>query len=503
MALSCWKCGASTLPAVDLTPVPDATSVPDLTHLLTSNEIPLESEITSILSAVSDGREQLRAVDTQIADLEATLAQLRQKRVQIAEHIRQHNAIVSPVRRTPPELLGDIFALTLSSHKHPPWYLGHICRFWRLAALTYPHLWNSIALHYSSRPRVTLIETLLQRSSNAPLHVSWNGTSIDQASMDAVLAHCSRWRSLYLDARVADTSDFGWLQPVCGRLTALQTFSLSRPDPNVILPDVFSAAPMFREIYLADWYFPVPSPSVAIPWGQITAYRGAYEASAQRKILMAAPNVMQCSVRFVGAGQPHENTPITLPRLRRLCVERTGSLHHLTTPLLEELFSAYNAQQDLLSLLPFLHRSSCSLTKLVLKHCDITLDLTDVMQNLVHLTYLYLESNTSTPQKQAVFFKAMTVNSTSLDLCPDLVSLVFEFNRNFAYETFFRMARSRFQVPGSGGRLTTLRLFGGSENARPRHITAPIQELCDDGFDAAFLTKGEAALLGPQGFFPW
>ncbi|KAJ7677038.1 hypothetical protein DFH06DRAFT_617394 [Mycena polygramma] len=492
---------APTLPAVDLPP--SDFTIPDLTHLLTGNNVPLDSEIPTIFAIVSDGQEQLQAVDSQIADLEATLAQLLQKRLQIAEHVRQHRAILSPVRRTPPELLGDIFALTLSSHKHPPWYLGHVCRSWRLAALTYPHLWSSIALHHSSRPRFPLIETLLQRSSNAPLNVSWNGTPIDHPSKDAVLANCSRWRSLYLDARVADISDFGWLQPVCGRLTALQTLSLSRPGPNVILPDIFSTAPMLREVSLADWYFPVISPSVVIPWGQITTYRGAYDTSTQRKILMAAPNVAECSLRFVGARQPHENTPITLPYLRRLCVERTGSLRHLTTPLLEELFSAYNSKQDLLLALPFLHRSSFSLTKLVLKHCDLTSDVIDVVQLLVHLTYLYIESNTSTPLKQASFFTAMTVHGTSHDLCPNLTSLVYEFNRNFVYEDFFVMARSRFQLPESDARLATLRLFGGSENEHPTYLAAPIQELCDDGFDAAFLTKGEAALLGPQGFFPW
>ncbi|KAJ7677089.1 hypothetical protein DFH06DRAFT_1034442, partial [Mycena polygramma] len=151
MVLSCWKCGASTFPAVDL---PEAPPVPDLTRLLTSNDVPLDSEISPILSIVSDGQEQLQVVDSQITDLEATLAQLVQKRTQIAERVRQHRAIVSPVRRTPPELLGDIFALMLSSRKHLPSYFGQICRSWRLAALAYPLLWSSITLRHSSRDRL-------------------------------------------------------------------------------------------------------------------------------------------------------------------------------------------------------------------------------------------------------------------------------------------------------------------------------------------------------------
>ncbi|KAJ6502726.1 hypothetical protein C8R47DRAFT_214246 [Mycena vitilis] len=498
MALSCWKCGAPTFPAVDL---PEAPTAPDLTHLLNSNDVPLDSEIPPILSIVSDGQEQLQAVDSQIADLQAALAQLVQKRTQIAERVRQHRAIVSPVRRAPPELLGDILALTLSSRKHLPPYLSHICRSWKLAALAYPLLWSFITLRHSSRDRLPLIEALLQRSSNAPLNISWNGTPIDQPLVDAVLAHCSRWRSFYVNARVGETADSEWLQPACGRLTALQVFSLSQDGPNTILTNIFSAAPMLRRVRMTDWHDPDISPSVAIPWRQITTYRGVDDTSRQRKILMAAPNLVQCSVRFLGAGQPHEDTPITLPQLRRLCVQRTGSLRHLTAPLLDELMSADNSKQETSLALSFLHRSSCSLKKLILKRCDLTSDLVDVLRHLIHLKYLCIESNSFKPQMQGDFFRSMTVNGAPHDLCPNLGSLVYEFEGPFAYDAFVIMARSRFQLPGT--HFKTLRLFGGLNSARPPKTAASIQKLCDDGFDAAFLTEGEAALLGPNGFIAW
>ncbi|KAJ7677090.1 hypothetical protein DFH06DRAFT_1169758, partial [Mycena polygramma] len=153
--------------------------------------------------------------------------------------------------------------------------------------------------------------------------------------------------------------------------------------------------------------------------------------------------------------------------------------------------------------LPFLHRSSCSLTKLVLKHCDLTSDLIDILQHLIHLIYLCIQSITSKAKTQGDFFRSMTVNGTPHDICPKLASLVYEFKGPFAYKAFFVMARSRFQLPESGAHLTTLRLFGGSESARPTNTAVSVQKLCDDGFDAAFLTKGEAALLGPKGFIPW
>ncbi|KAJ7661350.1 hypothetical protein DFH06DRAFT_943334, partial [Mycena polygramma] len=64
------------------------------------------------------------------------------------EHLREHRAILHPLRRAPPELICEIFACTLDSldgvdifSPAPPWYLGQICQSWRLWALAYPRLW--------------------------------------------------------------------------------------------------------------------------------------------------------------------------------------------------------------------------------------------------------------------------------------------------------------------------------------------------------------------------
>ncbi|KAJ7618161.1 hypothetical protein DFH06DRAFT_1144984 [Mycena polygramma] len=498
MALPCWRCGAPPAVVADsesLNAPLKAISVPDLTSLLTSNEVPLHTEIAHILAVVSDGEKKLQAVNSQIADLEATLAQLLRKREQIVEYVRQHRAILSPVRLAPPELVGHIFALTLAGDKRPPWYLGQICRSWRLAALPYPILWTSIAIRHASRTQLPLVETLLLRSRNAPLKIFWNGKTIDRPSADAVVSHCGRWRSLHVDTRFARIPDLEWLQPVCGYLTALETFSLDRAAPRTRFPEIFPIAPVLRQVFLSDWYFRVISPSVVIPWGQITTYHGAYDTSNQRKILAAATNLQQCAVRFVGTVQPHENSPITLSYLRRLCVDRSAALVHFTTPEIEELFSSmYTSKHDLLLVLPFLHRSSYSLKKLVLTALFLPNSSTSYNISLTFYASTLLE--------QTALFTAMTVHPTSHTLCPNLESLVHGFNGNFSHEEFFSVARSRFQlVPQSGAQLTSLRLFGPWD-ACPAHISAAIQELCGGGFDAAFLTKAEAAVLGPRELFP-
>ncbi|KAJ6530296.1 hypothetical protein B0H19DRAFT_912814, partial [Mycena capillaripes] len=118
---------------------------------LTSNKVPLDAGMTSIRTIVSEGQDQIDTLNAQIDSLQAALAQLVQKRDEIEEFVRAHRAIVSPIRRVPPELICQILALALPSDgeavaNNPPWYLGHICQSWRLCALASPDLWRFIAI---------------------------------------------------------------------------------------------------------------------------------------------------------------------------------------------------------------------------------------------------------------------------------------------------------------------------------------------------------------------
>ncbi|KAJ7940219.1 hypothetical protein B0H13DRAFT_1574363, partial [Mycena leptocephala] len=67
--------------------------------------------------------------------------------------MKQFKAIISPIRRLPPEIIGEIFryfAPALSSHHHSwgmkmraeiPWHLGQVCRYWRNVAFSMRSLW--------------------------------------------------------------------------------------------------------------------------------------------------------------------------------------------------------------------------------------------------------------------------------------------------------------------------------------------------------------------------
>ncbi|KAJ7259179.1 hypothetical protein B0H12DRAFT_963000, partial [Mycena haematopus] len=113
---------------------------------LNTNDAPMDSEIPFVEEIVSAGEDRLRALDAEITYLQTTLAQLVQRRIETTEHLHQHRAILSAVRRVPPELICEIFDWSTAQDRAvpgamPPWWLGTISCPWRQYALAYSPLW--------------------------------------------------------------------------------------------------------------------------------------------------------------------------------------------------------------------------------------------------------------------------------------------------------------------------------------------------------------------------
>jgi hypothetical protein len=387
--------------------------------------------------------------------------------------------------------------------------------------LGYQALWSSIAIPTSSSshsPPLLSIETQLLRSGTAPLTVSLSMDAgrytADPRSADLILAHSSRWRVLRLNLPFTFV-DLHWLRAALGRLDALETLDVVVVHGHGLqsiprIPDVFLTASRLRKFFLVDQgvYDYPPDGLVTIPWGQITHFGGAFRYQSRLDILKANPNLVHCSLNCIHPA--NDSFPTTLPLLRRLCVQ-PDYLPRLRAPLLEELFCVYNGQLAMRHIIPFVIRSSCSLTKLVLMSDFIfSSQLTQVLRSLPGLTYLLLEADMTGANKdeedatvQRALFKALTATGSSSDLCPNLTTLVYGSAPFFSQHEFFGMVESRFQRD----RLRRLRVFGGSSyhehylETCPYDLAAPIQALHDEGFDVAFIGQGEAELLKSGGFF--
>ncbi|KAJ6574581.1 hypothetical protein B0H19DRAFT_1124847 [Mycena capillaripes] len=510
------ECGVASIPA--------ALKAPDLTRLLRSNDIPLDSETLSIRDVVLKGQDIVDDLNDRIHELQATLGQLVRSRDEAVEKIRPYRAILSPVRRVPPELICEIFSMTQDSissdddevGKAAPWYLGHICRSWRLCALGYSPLWTSITIPLSPAAitDTSLIKTQLIRSACAPLKVYWaameNGDTPDPNVADLVVAQCHRWRVLCLDL-CHRSVDLGWLCPRNGRITSLEKLILIN-GPDSVIPDIFSSAPNLRQAILTDYGLEwSPDNPHSLPWGQITHYRGTYTVQDQLTILRAALNLLQCAI---GLGhepdfEPEDGPPVTLPHVHSLWIDKPRFIPHLTTPSLENLLCEQSELPDLavLSSQTFVLGPARSLTKLVLMFCDISPELITVLRGLPRLTFLVIDAHPyqpPTPEQETAFLDAMTISGSSHDLCPNLMFLGYGFVRPFPQDIFFTMAHSRNRPtqPGSGG-LVALRLFYAltARGNCPAGIDTSMQMLRDAGLDAAFLGRFTLHCLRKKGYF--
>ncbi|KAJ7230888.1 hypothetical protein C8J57DRAFT_1092348, partial [Mycena rebaudengoi] len=114
--------------------------------LLTCNDPPHPAQIAAVQGVLDEKSIALSALKAQIAALESKPEDLRQNRETLISEIGKFGAILSPIRHLPPEIVGEIFlyfapALHIGA-SGCPWKLAHICRLWRVIALSLGRLWS-------------------------------------------------------------------------------------------------------------------------------------------------------------------------------------------------------------------------------------------------------------------------------------------------------------------------------------------------------------------------
>ncbi|KAF5310383.1 hypothetical protein D9611_012080 [Ephemerocybe angulata] len=109
----------------------------DFYDLLNSNNVPNSSQAASVKQTIDGLSKTIFKLQSQLGALEGERHQLR--------------AILSPVRRMPMEILGEIFALVLPDVLDPDGRemlrdLGRVCKSWQNASLLAHHLWSGLQL---------------------------------------------------------------------------------------------------------------------------------------------------------------------------------------------------------------------------------------------------------------------------------------------------------------------------------------------------------------------
>ncbi|KAF7363761.1 hypothetical protein MSAN_01033900 [Mycena sanguinolenta] len=323
------------------------------TDRLNTNYIPSDPEILQIRALLVDPMEEVARIDAQIAEMELTLTQLRERRALLQMPINAHKALISPMRLVPQDILQEIFLSCLpQQHNAPidfdeaPLLLGRICRRWRSVAYSTPILWSSIhipPLDPSTPPNVLLgLERLVaewfERSATCPLSVSFVDSVIRGDSalgthslILQLVAVFPRLRCLELSGNAKLLRPLLQLGPEDAPL--LKSIRIKTPKDQTPSTNILQI-PTLRDVALT---MSVLDPlSLPLPWSLLTSLRICplrgdlgLDFSGALTVLRRCPNIKLCEVRISKPSLPSDAMglpSIDLPQLHSLAF--TGSGFH-------------------------------------------------------------------------------------------------------------------------------------------------------------------------------
>ncbi|KAK0207277.1 hypothetical protein IW262DRAFT_1443535 [Armillaria fumosa] len=140
--------------------LPDYSHAPPdarIIELLQTNAPPTPIEKKSLEATLSETPDRVAELDSLILSTTSLLRYLTKDRSQAIENQANAKKILSPSRRLPLGVLTEIFIRCSSLYgqrdspldpRALPWTLSHVCRKWRMLAITTPELWSSIRLNF-------------------------------------------------------------------------------------------------------------------------------------------------------------------------------------------------------------------------------------------------------------------------------------------------------------------------------------------------------------------
>ncbi|KAJ7218737.1 hypothetical protein C8J57DRAFT_1198931 [Mycena rebaudengoi] len=432
-----------------------------LESLLISNDPPPDAEIPVICDIIADEQSRLLDLDTQIAALQKILEPLVDERNATADRILRHQSVISVTRRVPPEILGEIFLMTLPSQEDvlsdeascvdsSPWLVGRICSRWREIALALPELWTTILINdydgSNAHPSLLLrrVKILLHRSANQSLHIYLAppsyGSIISPEVLEILVDSSPRWETVQTASNWFYPN--GHMDRIKGRLDRLKSLSFSY---DAAQGELFAEAPQLRRLESPEGC------TGDFPWAQLTYFESSFGTmSVFNRILPQLINVVECAIDITGWFEGDDTIThdiIALPALQKLYLGGLPLPPSLTAPRLREvrLNSAY------LSTLPHIvSRSGCDLQSVTilphlsfsaLQHCPTICDL-KIHSEAADFSALYAML---TIQQDAPI-ALPKLSDLTFFLVPDNPPSVSGFTWNL--ETFVTMLKSRWNVGG-------------------------------------------------------
>ncbi|KAJ7259839.1 hypothetical protein C8J57DRAFT_1233499 [Mycena rebaudengoi] len=348
----------------------DTSSLAHLHDRLETNYVPSETERREILDFCQQGRQRISSLYWELDMHYYTTYHLQSQVSPIVAAYAPFEALISPMRTIPPEILQDMFVACLPSHhgaimhiSEAPLLLGRVCRLWRSIALGTPELWASLhavvpASSADAERRCQEIQMWLQCSGNCPISLSLvfpQGFSVEdtESFVDLVLSYRHRCKELKLLSMPHEqlskffslpAGDFPLLETI---VVADQFYSLLQPTTAL---EIMSMPTLLSNISLSSDRNRVPIPHC--PWVQITTLRLECEEYATLAgdmgllltIIGQCANLQECSLVLPTTSDNTFISATPLPAERHMTLSH---LHSLTVrgPLL--MYPGYNVEKFL------------------------------------------------------------------------------------------------------------------------------------------------------------
>lgn len=405
---------------------------------LNTNYIPNVEERQEISEYVLTVNQELSQLNVKIIEMRSALIQVVRTRDRLQAAANQHQALVSPLRRLPPELLQVIFVHCLPLHRNAvmhsseaPVLLGRVCSEWRRISLSTPEAWSSLHIvppnvNFSNLTSTTarfkrkreLIEMWLGRSGACPLNISFVWFASDSEDeiklcaslLEALVPTCGRWRMLDFQVPLKMFKPFIGL--TVKDVPFLEGLSLmdNRTPLGIDVVDKWPESLVFAEsaTNLKNFTLTFFSGGLrlpSIPWYHLTTLylesNISFFFQDSREMLSTfaqCAHLQSCTLKFplshtafIPAFEKL-NLPITLPQLQVLCLDgdqhlqntfhMSNTLINLCAPKLRklEIFGRSGrseeniAPEPLVAIKMLLERSKCPLEKLTVESMSLLPD---------------------------------------------------------------------------------------------------------------------------------
>ncbi|KDR69266.1 hypothetical protein GALMADRAFT_145658 [Galerina marginata CBS 339.88] len=279
----------TSLPGISRITLP-SSPVP---HLLRSNIPPNEQEVSLICDAISMAKIEQECLDeklkTNAPGRQRNRGSTMYKFKQVSAFFLDHKALLSPIRRIPPEILQEIFINTLPTPNEYatrlymddlPWALCQVSSTWRRTALGTSTLWRRVPTidldrEYTKKRRyLDFLRELLSRSRDFPLDIhlhAFRFAGVTHPAIDVLMPHSTRWQKATLDI---PCHSLVALEGVKGRLASLEILQIQSwngvhmPNNLDVVVDTFNDAPRLRDVTLSGTY----STHFILPLSQLINY---------------------------------------------------------------------------------------------------------------------------------------------------------------------------------------------------------------------------------------